>query len=62
MSYYNARNNFAENVALVGPNPMSDPQNFNLNDGLFKLTQAIENDMSEIKQLLHSILNELRSR
>jgi len=61
MSYQSAKNCFNENVALFA-NPQTNPEKYNLYDGLSNLTQAMENDLSAIKDLLEQILFELRRR
>ena len=53
MGYVGAKKCFVENCNLVGANPMSDPQTWNLNNGLEQLAAAIQSD-------LHSILNNQR--
>jgi hypothetical protein len=60
--YEGARKNFTENCRLVGPNPMADPQNWNLNNGLIQLATAIEQDFDQTQHLLQQILNALRQR
>jgi len=55
MSYHMAKKCFEENKALVGPDPMTDPQTWNLNNGLANLTDAIHADLAEIQRLLAQI-------
>jgi len=62
MYYQGARKNFAENCQLVGPAPMADPQNWNLNNGLHQLATGIEHDLAQIQDLLRQILNALNQR
>ena len=62
MSYQGARKNFTENCQLIGPNPMTDPQNWNLNNGLHQLATAIEQDFAQTQQLLQKILKALNQR
>ena len=62
MSYDDARANFAENCNLVGPDPMADPQHWNLNHGLHELTSAIEADLQQIQHTLDAILRALNQR
>jgi len=50
-----AKKCFEENKALVGPDPMTDPQTWNLNNGLANLTDAIHADLAEIQRLLAQI-------
>jgi len=47
MYYEGARKNFAENCQLVGQNPMADPQNWNLNNGLHQLATGIQHDLAQ---------------
>ena len=62
MSYQDAINNFTENVRLVGPDPMSDPQKWNLNHGLYELTQALQRDLEQLNYKLDLILHALNQR
>ena len=62
MSYVTAKGNFAENVQLVGSNPMSDPQNWNLNHGLFELTKSVQSDVAQLNKKLDETLVLLRRR
>jgi hypothetical protein len=55
MSYQSARKNFAENIQLIGPQPMDDPLNWNLNNGLINLTNAIQQDLAEMNQRLKQV-------
>lgn len=47
---------FRENVTLVGSQPMSDPQNWNLNNGLEQFVVAVERDLAEMNRKLNTIL------
>ena len=62
--YVGARNCFKENVNLVG-RPMSDPQTWNLNNGLEQFAHAVQKEMAaldhKLDQILH-MLAELRRR
>lgn len=62
MDYYTARKCFAENIQLFG-NPQEAPEKFNLYNGLVNLAEAIEHDMSNIKdqiQYLHNLIQNIR--
>ena len=61
MSYHSARNSFNENLRQFG-NPQTNPEKYNLYTGLSNLTQAIENDLGAIKDLLEQILYELKKK
>jgi hypothetical protein len=59
MSYQSARNNFQENLNLIGPDPMADPQNWNLNHGLLMLANELDGDTVQIKNALSAIMREI---
>jgi hypothetical protein len=61
MSYERAKNCFDENIRLFA-NPQSQPEKYNLYNGLTNLTNAIETDLGSIKDLLEQILWELREK
>jgi hypothetical protein len=61
MSYERAKNCFNENISLFA-NPQSQPEKYNLYNGLTNLTNAIETDLGSIKDLLEQILWELREK
>jgi hypothetical protein len=61
MSYQFARDNFQDNLNLIGPNSMTDPQNFNLNNGLMNLANALEGDTHQIKNALRAIMQEIEN-
>lgn len=61
MSFDLAKKCFAENRDLVGE-PMSDPQNFNLNEGLLCLTHEVEAELSKINRKLDAIILALQRR
>jgi hypothetical protein len=54
-----AKKCFAENRNLVGE-PMSDPQNYNLNEGLLSLVAELETRLNEIDRKLAALLNARR--
>jgi len=54
MSALNARKCFAENTQLISP-PQSDPVQWNLNNGLLNLADAIATVQSEVRQLQHLV-------
>jgi len=62
MSYSKAKACFKENVDAFGDNPMSDPQTYNLNQGLLILTKEIDTSITEINRKLTSILAALQRR
>lgn len=53
MSYSTAKACFTENKQLI--DPRSDPQLFNLYNGLLNLTAQLETDIAEIKKKLKQI-------
>ncbi len=55
MSYGTAKKMFRANRERI--NPKTKPIMYNTNNGLELLTEAIEQDMREIKNLLANILN-----
>lgn len=55
MSYFKAKECFKDNVPRIDPS--TEPIMFNINNGLSNLTEAIEQDMMHIKNLLVQILN-----
>ena len=59
MSYQDAQKCFIENCNLIGPNPMTDPQNWNLNNGLEQFAAAVKQDLAEIDRKLTLILRVL---
>ena len=61
MTYYNAQNSFGENKQLVGPDPMADPQNWNLNNGLQNFAAAVEQDLNELKQMIVKLQRQIAS-
>ena len=54
------RPQFTENCNLIGPNPMKDPQNWNLNMGLNNLAKDTQNQFHELNQKLDQVLHLLR--
>ncbi len=58
MSYTKAKKIFNDNFNFV--NADSNPPIFNLNAGLIQLTEAIENDFTELEQTLHQIATRLQ--
>lgn len=52
---------FKENLLRIGE-PSSQPDAFNLNQGLLGLSNSIERDFGEVKALLSQVLLELRKR
>ena len=58
MSYFQAKQCFDENRALI--TPQSDPLTYNLNTGLSNLADALESDLSQIRNLLSQILQALK--
>ena len=60
--YSGARKCFQENVNLVGPQPMIDPQNWNLNNGLEQFAAAVQADILDVHQKLDAILAVLQRR
>jgi hypothetical protein len=48
MSYANAKACFIENRDAV--NPQTDPQTYNLNHGLARLTAQLQSDMDDLKK------------
>ena len=62
MSYQSAKNNFQENLNLIGPDPMRDPLNWNLNNGLINLTNSLKADVDGLDRQLKEILTLLRRR
>jgi hypothetical protein len=64
MSYQNARNCFQENVNLIGTQPMNDPQNWNLNNGLEQFTQAVQAQLTSMQRSidnLHNTVNQIQA-
>jgi len=61
MIYHSARNCFNENIKLF-TDPQTNPEKYNLYNGLSNLTQAIDTDLGAIKDLLEQILYELRKK
>ena len=61
MSYHWAEECFSENIRLFGP-AQTQPGKYNFYNGLFNLTEAIEQDMNSIQHLFQEIFNELRRR
>ncbi len=55
----NARNCFAENTRLISST--SDPVQWNLNNGLLNLADAIATIQSEVRQLQHLVVDLQRS-
>ena len=53
--YVGARKCFQENINLI-PRPMSDPQAWNLNNGLEEFAHAVQNDMTALEHKLDQIL------
>ena len=51
MSYYDAQRCFQENLQLLGDLD-GDPLSWNLNQGLYDLTAALESDIQKIHTLL----------
>jgi hypothetical protein len=60
MSYIQAKQCFDENRALI--NSQSAPLAYNLNTGLSNLADALESDLSQVKNLLSRILQALERR
>ena len=60
--YTGARRCFQENVNLIGPRPMDDPQPWNLNNGLEQFATAVHQDFDALDQKLNQILAALRQR
>ncbi len=58
MSYHKAKECFNDNTRHIDPS--MDPVHHNINNGLNNLTEAIEQDMAETKNLLAQILNVLQ--
>lgn len=58
MSYYKAKKMFEDNRTRIDPN--TEPIMHNTNNGLQLLTEAIEHDMKEIKNLLAHILQRIQ--
>lgn len=61
MSYEDARKAFHSNTKFVCV-PEKDLATWNLNYGLFYLTEAIEGDLRRMQKTLDEILDELRQR
>jgi hypothetical protein len=59
MNYQDARNCFIENCRLIGPDPMKDPLNWNLNNGLQQLAQALMNDLHAIQSSISGLEHKL---
>ena len=57
MAYDMACQQFDENVTLT--NRVDDPRNWNLNAGLFNLTEALSQDSEQIRRALVDISNRL---
>ena len=55
-NYNGARACFQENVNLIGPRPMADPQSWNLNNGLEQFAAAVQADLAEVHRKLDWIL------
>ena len=60
MSYIMAIQQFKENVDLT--DRVNDPRMWNLNAGLVNLTEALREDLAEIKSELEDIERELQSK
>lgn len=58
MSYYKAKEMFEDNRTRIDPH--KEPIMHNTNNGLDLLTEAIEQDMNEIKNLLARILQHIQ--
>jgi hypothetical protein len=61
MSYHMAKQCFTEARNMVGE-PTSDPQTYNLHQGLLNLTDELETDISTINRKLDLILAALQRR
>jgi hypothetical protein len=57
MAYLETKQCFQDNVGRI--HALTEPVLFNMNNGLYCLTRAIESDMAEIKNLLTQILQAL---
>ncbi len=63
MSYYGARKCFADSIARIGEEDAPNyPKDWNLNNGLTALTEAIEVTLGQIKELLGRIVQMLEKR
>ena len=60
MSYEGAQTCFKRNCDLVFPD--QDPLVWNLNNGLYQLTAALERDLAEIKQELRRLAATMNAR
>lgn len=59
MSYLTAKRCFEENVEMIGE-PMSDPQTFNLNQGLHAIASQLNQDMHALKRDMTAISAKLQ--
>jgi hypothetical protein len=58
MSYSKAKKCFQENVTVLGDGPMNTPEKiliWNLSVGLSALTQALEEDLAEMREVLDAV-------
>jgi hypothetical protein len=62
MHYDGAKKCFVENRNLVGIQPMNDPQNWNLNNGLNQFVEAVQSDLAQVNYKLDRILRALQQQ